>query len=120
MRPWLAALVALWLAASSAAPLAASLLSGDGPKMACCKRKLKNCCCRKTHASGPLVKDVPACSQSCGANSSTVSPAVADSAPSFAVVVAVRSEAAQFGFVSHFFRSQEILTRFQRPPPSLI
>jgi hypothetical protein len=119
MRHWFAALLALWFASLSGAPLAAAILQPGGPKMACCKRQLKNCCCRKSHGSTPVVVAPAPCSDSCQQQPSnlTTPPAITPSQTSFqqrvieARIVCGAVSAAGF----EPFRSD----LFQRPPPSL-
>ena len=119
MRHWLAAWLAFWAAALSSAPLAAAILQPDGPKMACCKRSLKNCCCRKAHGSGPAIAAPAPCSDSCQQQSLNVT-----AQPGFAAASASSHDyptetrllrGRQSAAKSEVYRSD----LFQRPPPAL-
>jgi hypothetical protein len=118
MRHWLAAWLALWAAALSSAPLAAAILQPDGPKMACCKRSLKNCCCRKAHGSGPAIVALTSCSDSCQQQSFNV-PAQLAFAPAAVSSVDYPKE-------TRLLRRSVVTAKFelyrsdlfQRPPPS--
>jgi hypothetical protein len=120
MRHWVAAILALWFAAMSAAPLAAAAFQNDGPKMACCKRQAKNCCCRKAHSSAPLISAVPSCGDSCAASPSSSPVAVGLArvtyAFAYAADVVVRVQPKQLLSVS---RHQEF-DLYQRPPPTAV
>ena len=120
MRHRMAALLALWLAALTAAPLVASVLAGDGPKMACCKRQMKNCCCRKGGSSKPALAPVPTCAQSCATGRSVGAHEIAFTAPGGETGIAIGQVDASIGFVSYVPSQDGSLTRYQRPPPAYV
>ena len=117
MRHIVAAIVAFWLAAMSAAPLAAAAFQSDGPNMACCKRKLKNCCCRKAHGSTPRLTAVASCSDSCSVSPSSSPVAVGlgreASVASRLAPIVLRVQPVVFVAAVHQYR----LDLYQRPPP---
>ena len=118
MRHLLATWLALWAAALSSAPLAAAILQPDGPKMACCKRSLKNCCCRKAHGSGPAMVALTSCSDSCQQQSLNL-PAQLAFAPASAAFHDYPAETRVLR--GHRSTAKSELYRsdlFQRPPPS--
>ena len=117
MRHIVAAIVAFWLAAMSAAPLAAAAFQSEGPNMACCKRKLKNCCCRKAHGSAPRLTSAASCSDSCSVTPSS-SPVAAGLAREASVAhhlapIALRVQPTVLVAIVHQYR----LDLYQRPPP---
>jgi len=119
MRHWLAGLLALWVAALSGAPLAAAILQPGGPKMACCKRQLKNCCCRKAHGSAPGIVAPAPCSDSCQQQPSNlnahvgVAPANASAAQRVTEARLLRAPVSPLSFEPY---ASDL---YQRPPPAL-